>query len=63
MRYYLDSQPIGEKMAATLVGQYAMENGWDIREAQAYWARRHRDEEAREVLTDMSQGHLEFIAR
>lgn len=62
MKYFYDGEQISERMAFLTVQTSAPLACMDLEDAAAYWKRRATDEEAREMLSEITDGYLEIIA-
>lgn len=52
MRYYVDGELVGPKLAKNIWLKFASDTGYDPEEAAAIWLRAPHDEECRETMWD-----------
>ena len=59
--YYIDGELVGAKKAKEFLKERTLAAGYSLDDAEAAWARRSRDEEAREMINNLTGSELEVF--
>lgn len=61
-KFYVDGTEETKKFAWQVISCKSQSKCMDIMETAAYWGRVDSDEEAREVISDITDGSVEIVA-